>query len=154
MVRRLSAAWRSRQPNVAALPERLDFIGPTEGTVFERQPLIRWRSGGLSVALENPETPVTVAAASFEADDDVAPDLVLRYDHRLAHGSLALAAIGRYLRVQELAAANPGGVPVIEGDAFGWGVSASGVHDFGPNRYPGEFTFVPRRADAIALRDP
>lgn len=129
----LGQDWSTFQ-NVAALPERLDFIGPTEGTVFERQPLIRWRSGGLSVALENPETTVTVAAASFEADDDVAPDLVLRYDHRLAHGSLALAAIGRYLRVQELAAANPGGVPVIEGDAFGWGVSASGVHDFGPNR--------------------
>jgi hypothetical protein len=122
--------WSTFQ-NVAALPERLDFIGPTEGTVFERQPLIRWRTGGFSVALENPETTVTVGAATFEADDDVVPDVVLRYDHRLPHGSFALAAIGRYLRVEGLAAANP---VLTEGEAFGWGISASGIHDFGPNR--------------------
>ncbi|WP_374140238.1 hypothetical protein [Sphingomonas sp.] len=125
--------WSTFQ-NAAALPERIDFIGPTEGTVFERQPLIRWRNDEFSIALENPETTITVGTASFEADDDVTPDLVLRYDHRLPHGSLTLAAIGRYLSVKDLVVSNPGSVTTINGEAFGWGVSASGVYDFGPNR--------------------
>lgn len=152
--------WSTFQ-NAAALPERIDFIGPTEGTVFERQPLIRWRSGGFSVALENPETTITVGTASFEADDDVAPDLVLRYDHRLPGGNLALAAIGRYLSVKGLVAVNSGGPPVVD-EAFGWGISASGVHDFGPNRLSwmanvgegiGRYLGLNIRDDVIAAAD-
>jgi len=125
--------WSTFQ-NVAALPERLDFIGPTEGTVFERQPLVRWHHGNVSIAVENPETTISVGAASFEADDDAAPDVVLRYDRKLPHGSIALAGITRLLKVDNLAATGVAGAPVINGEAFGWGISASGVHDFGPNR--------------------
>ena len=33
-------AWSTFQ-NVGALPETLDFIGPTESTVFIRQPMVR-----------------------------------------------------------------------------------------------------------------
>ena len=67
--------WTTFQ-NVAALPERVDFIGPTEGTVFIRQPLIRYTNGNFQVALENPETTVQLGSTSFEADDDKLPDLV------------------------------------------------------------------------------
>jgi len=106
--------WSTFQ-NVAALPERLDFIGPTEGTVFERQPLVRWHHGNVSIALENPETTISVGAASFEADDDVAPDVVLRYDRKLSHGSIALAGIARLLKVDNFVATGVAGVPVIDG---------------------------------------
>jgi hypothetical protein len=157
----LGQDWSTFQ-NAAALPERIDFIGPTEGTVFERQPLIRWRSGGLSMALENPETTISVGTASFEADDDVAPDVVLRYDHRLPDGSVALAAVGRYLNVRGLVAANPGSPPIVDDEAFGWGISASGVHDFGPNRLSwmanfgegiGRYLGLNIRDDVIAAAD-
>lgn len=125
--------WSTFQ-NAAALPERLDFIGPTEGSVFERQPLVRWQKGNFSIAVENPETTISVGAASFEADDDAAPDVVLRYDRKLPHGSIALAGIARLLKVDNLIATGVAGAPVIDGEAFGWGISASGVHDFGANR--------------------
>lgn len=125
--------WSTFQ-NIAALPERLDFIGPTEGTVFERQPLVRWHKGSVTLAVENPETTISVGTASFEADDDVAPDVVLRYDRKLPHGSIALAGIARLLKVDNFTATGVAGAPTIDGEAFGWGISASGVHDFGPNR--------------------
>jgi hypothetical protein len=125
--------WSTFQ-NSAALPERIDFIGPTEGSVFERQPLIRWRSGDVSIAVENPETTISVGTASVEADDDSAPDVVLRYDHRFDHGSIAVAAIGRFLKVSDLLVTTPAGTRLIDGDSFGWGISASGVYDFGANR--------------------
>ena len=40
--------------NVGALPENLDFVGPTEATIFGRQPMIRYTSGGLQLALGKP----------------------------------------------------------------------------------------------------
>lgn len=153
--------WSTFQ-NVAALPERLDFIGPTEGSVFERQPLVRWRKGNVSVALENPETTISVGAASFEADDDAAPDLVLRYDRKLPHGSIALAGIARLLKVDALVATGVAGTPMIGGEAFGWGISASGVHDIGPDRISwmanagqgiGRYLALNLRDDVVATAD-
>nr|MCU0729640.1 porin [Sphingopyxis sp.] len=126
--------WSTFQ-NVAALPERIDFIGPTEGSAFERQPLIRYKVGNITVALENPETTATLGTVSAEADDDVAPDVVLRYDRRLPWGSFAVAAIGRILSVNNSAPPAPLGVPgTIDDQRFGWGISASGVIDRGANR--------------------
>jgi len=90
--------WSTFQ-NVAVLPERTDFVGPTEGVVFVRQPVIRYTDGNFQIALEQPETTVqTGAATSIEADDDKVPDLVLRYNFKGDWGSAAIAGIGRYLR--------------------------------------------------------
>ena len=41
--------------NVGALPDVLDFVGPA-GTIFVRQPQVRWTMGGLQLAVENPAT--------------------------------------------------------------------------------------------------
>lgn len=118
--------WSTFQ-NVAVLPERTDFIGPTEGTVFVRQPVIRYTDGGFQLALEQPETTLqTGPATSIEADDDQLPDVIARYNFKGDWGSAAVAGIGRYLRYDS---GLPGGV---KDEAFGWGVSASGVVKVGP----------------------
>ena len=113
-------AWTTFQ-NVATLPERVDFIGPTEGTIFQRQPLIRYTDGDFQIALENPETLVQQGTTSIEADDDPLPDLVVRYNAKGDWGSGAIAAIGRYLKYD---AGVPGGV---QDTTIGYGVSLSGV---------------------------
>ena len=80
---------------VPSLPETLDFGGPV-GQIFDRQAQVRWTqpfggSGSLaagqwSVALENPESVVTVpGGANFRADDDrVLAVGKLREDRRVA----------------------------------------------------------------------
>ena len=132
--------WSTFQ-NPGALPERIDFVGPTEGTVFQRQPLIRYKSGNVSFALENPETTVTQGTSSAEADDDVAPDVVIRFDKKFKQGSVALAGIGRLLKVDNSAAPSPiGALGTINDTAVGWGVSASGVYESGASRFTGSAT--------------
>ncbi|RPI12587.1 MAG: hypothetical protein EHM60_11425, partial [Lysobacterales bacterium] len=76
----------------ATLPDVLDFIGPTDGTTFVRQPQVRWTKGGLSLSAENRETTITPYTAgtlptppaaqpgrSFSSDDGAVPDLTARY---------------------------------------------------------------------------
>lgn len=116
----IGETWSTFQ-NVATLPERVDFIGPTEGTIFQRQPLIRYTDGDFQIALENPETTVQQGVTSLEADDDRVPDVVARYNAKGDWGSAAIAAIGRYLNYD---AGVPGGV---KDSALGYGVSLSGV---------------------------
>lgn len=41
--------------DVGALPESVDFLGASEGTVFIRQAQARYSVGALQIALENPE---------------------------------------------------------------------------------------------------
>ncbi|MES2489242.1 MAG: DcaP family trimeric outer membrane transporter [Pseudomonadota bacterium] len=91
--------WSTFQ-NLGALPEGLDFIGPTEGTTFVRQPMIRYTWNNLQVALENPETTVAAnAGATFaNTDDNSIPDLVLRYNLKTSSaGDYAFAVLARQL---------------------------------------------------------
>jgi len=112
--------WTTFQ-NVAALPERVDFIGPTEGTVFIRQPMIRYTNGNFQVALESPGTTVQLGTTSFEADDDRVPDLIVRYNAKGDWGTAAFAAIGRSLNY------DAGSAGAVADSTFGYGVSLSGV---------------------------
>ena len=54
--------------NVGALPDVYDFVGPA-GTIFVRQPQIRWTMGGLQLALENPATRLNDASGSTIYDN-------------------------------------------------------------------------------------
>ena len=115
--------WSTFQ-NIAVLPETTDFVGPLDGTVFNRQALIRYsiplRTGlTLQVAVENPETETALPAnaALVDTDDDRLPDVVARLNWKSTLGDFALAGIARELRTDTLG----------RGDtAFGWGVSGSG----------------------------
>ncbi len=112
----LGQTWSTFQ-NVAALPETVDFIGPTESTVFIRQPMIRYSVGGLQLALENPETRV---AGDGTTDDNRIPDLVARYGFKLSGVDLVAAALLRNLESQD---SGEGGV---DDATLGSGLSLSG----------------------------
>ena len=45
--------------NVGSIPENLDFVGPTESTIFGRQAQVRYTRGPWQFSLENPETTIT-----------------------------------------------------------------------------------------------
>ena len=110
--------WSTFQ-NVAALPDSLDFIGVTPGTVFVRQPMIRYTSGGLQLAVEQPETTVTTSTGGrLLPGDDVMPDLVARYTFSPSWGTMSIAGIARALRIRDTA--------LGEDTAFGYGLSVSG----------------------------
>ncbi|MAC57554.1 MAG: hypothetical protein CMH85_04625 [Novosphingobium sp.] len=115
--------WSSFQ-YTGALPESTDFVGATEGTVFVRQPLIRYsmplaQGMTLHASIEEPEsgTATVGSPALMENGDDRLPDFAARlaYAGKIGEGSLAVLA--RQVRVD-----NAG----VAADTFGWGVSAGG----------------------------
>lgn len=110
-------AWSTFQ-NVGALPDSLDFVGTMPGTVFVRQPMIRYKSkSGISVAVEQPETTVTNSAGSrVVAGDDGMPDIVARYDSKY----FTVAGILRQLKVSN------DDFGLGTDSAMGYGVSVSG----------------------------
>lgn len=110
-------AWSTFQ-NVGALPDSVDFVGTMPGTVFVRQPMIRYKTkGGLSFAIENPETAITTdTGGRILPGDDKLPDIVARIDK----SGFALAGIVRQLTASD--AVLPGG----NDSTLGYGVSASG----------------------------
>lgn len=109
---------------VAALPESTDFVGTTEGTVFVRQPLVRYstplsKETTLHLAVENGETASAGAAgpALTENDDERMPDFVVRLNHAAKFGELSLAGLVRQLSVDN---------GVVGDRAMAWGASAAG----------------------------
>lgn len=123
--------WTTFQ-NTAALPETTDFIGPTEGTVFVRQPQLRYTRNlsnrlALAVAAENPETAsiTGTSAVLVENDDDRVPDLIARLNYTAPLGEFSLAGLARQLSVDDGGASRK---------AFGYGVSLAGKISFGANR--------------------
>ncbi len=109
--------------DVSVLPDNVDFIGPTEGTVFNRQPMIRWSYKNFQVALEQPETAVTPFGGGGRdlPGDDLLPDFAARYTHRFDGGFVRLQGIARLLRAE-----NVGSVIDETANEFGYGLSLSG----------------------------
>lgn len=109
--------------DVTLLPETTDFIGPTDGTLFVRQPQVRWTKGGLSLALENPQTTFTkLDATSNESDDNSFPDITARYTWKGAWGMLGVSGLAR-----ELAYETTGAGAI---DASTWSMAASAFGKF------------------------
>lgn len=107
-----------------ALPESTDYVGGAEGTVFVRQPLVRYstplsKALTLHVALENPEsgTATVRAPALVENGDDKLPDLAARLAWSGTAGELSLAGLARQVRTR-----NAG----LAAHAGGFGASAAG----------------------------
>ncbi|WP_028081752.1 DcaP family trimeric outer membrane transporter [Solimonas soli] len=115
--------------NLGAIPETLDFVAfPSDGTVFARQPQVRYTQGGFAIALENPQT--TVAGVG-STDDNILPDLTARYGFRLGRAELMVAGLLRQLKIDNAAVAGPPAVPARDDTAIGGGVSLSGKIPFG-----------------------
>ncbi len=118
-------AWSTFQ-DVAALPENLDFIGPSEATVFQRQPQIRYTTGPFEFALENPETTLTPngGGARILTDDGPLPDIAARYTHKLDNGYVKIAGLLRSLEFETGDSSD---------STAAYGVTVSGKHNFGRN---------------------
>ncbi len=101
--------------NVGALPETVDFLGVSDGTVFNRQAQIRYTMGDFQFALENPESSID----GVRSDDAGLPDIVARYNINAGEHAFTIAAIARQF-------ANQDGAGVDE-TANGFGISLSGI---------------------------
>jgi hypothetical protein len=120
--------WSNFQ-DTAALPDTVDFIGPTEGTVFVRQAQIRYTSGPWSFSLENPETTVTPflnAGARISSDDNSAPDLTARWLKKGDWGHFTVAALLRQFKYENPATG-------IDDSGTGGALSVSGKFNLGKN---------------------
>jgi hypothetical protein len=133
---------------VPSLPETLDFGGPA-GQIFNRQAQVRWTQafegvtlagGQWSVALENPESVVTVpGGASFRADDDHVPDLTGQVVFNTSRGRIAVSGVVRQVRADA-------STPAIVARHTGGALSVSGVI---PAIGKDDFRFLAAAGDAI-----
>ena len=118
--------WSNFQ-DVGALPDAVDFVGPTEGTTFVRQAQIRYTNGPWSISLENPETTLNAfgGGGRISSDDNSVPDVTLRYLHKGDWGHFTIAGVLRQLKYETTTG--------IEDDTFGGGISVSGKYNLGKN---------------------
>jgi hypothetical protein len=122
--------------NVAALPNQIDFVGPV-GTLFNRQPQIRWTSGGLQLALENPATRLNsnvlvknedtgelepTLSAAFDDFHEGIPDIVARYNAKAGDLAWSIAGIARELSYE---------TSTDDDSQFAYGLSLAGKWMFG-----------------------
>lgn len=86
--------------DVAALPDSVDFVGPTDGTVFVRQAQLRYTDGPWSFSLENPETTVTPhgGGAQFRTGDNSLPDATARWTAKGDWGHFSVAGLLRQFK--------------------------------------------------------
>lgn len=113
--------WSNFQ-DTAALPDAVDFVGPTEGTTFVRQAQLRYTSGPWSVALENPQTVVSSFGSTTRttSDDGILPDVTARYTKKGDWGHFSVAGLARQLQHETTA---------TEASGTGFGVSVSGKYN-------------------------
>ncbi|MCY7295897.1 DcaP family trimeric outer membrane transporter [Alteromonas sp. a30] len=105
--------------DVKTLPDSIDFIGVTDGSIFARQPLIRYTQGPFEIALENPETTVTPfgGGARIVTDDNAVPDLVARYTFKGDWGHFSVAGMVRELAYDD---------GIVDSSETGYGISLTG----------------------------
>ena len=124
--------WSNFQ-DVGVLPETADFIGPTEGTVFVRQPQVRYTSGNFSASIENPETTITPFGggtggnARISSDDNNVPDVTAAYTFKFGSGYVRAAALARQLKYETT------GVGAIDDSTIAGAISVASKINFGAN---------------------
>jgi len=116
--------------NVGALPETVDFIGPTSGVIFNRQAQLRYTrklasGGSFMLSAENPSTGFNdggsgIAGSNF--DDATMPDIVARYNGKSGNFSYSAAVMVREIRYDDGTLANKETAPAL---------SLSGKYVFG-----------------------
>jgi len=115
---------------VPSLPETLDFGGAV-GQIFDRQAQLRWTQsfggsgsaagGQWSVAVENPESVVTVpGGTSLRADDDRFPDITGQVLFDSSRGRIAVSGLLREIRADSK-------TPAVVDQKWGGAVSVAGV---------------------------
>jgi len=120
-------AWSVFQ-DVAALPDAIDFIGPSNSTVFVRQAQVRYSTGNWLFAVENPETTVTPfgGGTRLSPDDDAVPDVTARYNAKTDWGHFSLGGVLRQLNIDNPAS---GATAAVDSSEMGYGLSLSGRYN-------------------------
>ena len=125
--------------NVGALPDLIDFVGPV-GTLFNRQPQIRWTMGGLQLAVENPAT--RLSGAAYDDSSEGIPDLIARYNGKAGGLNWSLAGIARELTYEDRSNLSVDGG---SDEKFGYGLSLAGKWMLGQN----DLRFMLNYGDAL-----
>jgi DcaP outer membrane protein len=118
--------WSNFQ-DVASLPDTVDFIGPTEGSIFVRQAQVRYTKGPWSFSVENPETTITPyrgIGARISSDDNLMPDLTARWQKKGDWGHVSVAGMVRQFAYENPAAG-------IDDTSTGAALSVSGKFNLG-----------------------
>jgi len=121
-------SWSNFQ-DIAALPDTVDFVGPSEATIFVRQAQLRYTMGPWTFSLENPETTVTPfggATARIASDDNNIPDVIARWTTKGAWGHFSVAGMVRQFKYQNPATG-------INDSSTGGAISLSGKWNLGAN---------------------
>lgn len=90
--------------NTSALAETADFAGAMVGVAFVRNNLIRYKSGGFEVALENPESwgdDGLENTADADSASDSLPDIVAKYTFKDDWGNVSVAGLVRELNFDD-----------------------------------------------------
>lgn len=117
--------------NVAALPESIDFVGPTSGTLFVRQEQLRWTrklnsDSSLMLSAENPSAGLYDGGAGFNNnnyDNNSMPDLVARYNGKWGDLSYSVAGL-----LREVAYEDNGQGGKVDDSKMASAISISGVY--------------------------
>jgi hypothetical protein len=116
--------WSNFQ-DLNILAESVDFIGITDGIIFNRQAQIRYTSGGFSASIENPETTVTpVGGGRIISSDGFAPDVTFKYTGKTDNLTWQASALLRQLTYDV-------GQTGDDETTFGYGVSFGAKYTFG-----------------------
>ncbi len=132
--------------NVAALPDLIDFVGPV-GTIFDRQPLVRWTFGPMQFSVENPATRLNEVRNGLPQirldDSEDIPDLVARYNGKAGDLDWSFAAIGRQLSYEDRSGGNA--FELESDEQYGYGLSLAGKWKFGRD----DLRFMASYGDAL-----
>ena len=132
--------------NVAALPDLLDFVGPV-GTIFDRQPLVRWTNGPWQFSFENAATRLNEVKDGLPQirldDSEDLPDVVVRYNGKAGDLNWSLAAIGRQLSFEDRS--DGAAFELASDEQYGYGVSLAGKWMFGKD----DLRFMVSYGDAL-----
>lgn len=116
--------WSNFQ-DLNILAESVDFIGITDGIIFNRQAQIRYTSGGFSASIENPETTVTpVGGGRIISSDGFAPDVTFKYTGKTDNLTWQASALLRQLTYDVSQTGD-------DETTFGYGVSLGAKYTFG-----------------------
>ena len=118
--------------NVGALPDLLDFVGPV-GTLFMRQPQVRWTMGSLQLSAENPATRLNENVGGSNTtrldDAETIPDLIARYNGKTGDLGWSVAAMARQLSYDDRSAGNS--FEVDSDEEYGYALSLAGKWKLG-----------------------
>jgi hypothetical protein len=118
----IGQTWSTFQ-DTSALPETLDFVGVTDGTIFIRQTMVRYSANGFAISLENPESTITPygGGGRIVGDDNSMPDLAASYTMKQDWGYFKVAGLMR-----ELSYVNKQSGADIDTSTNSYGINVSG----------------------------